>query len=216
MGETEMKIQNIVMPVKIGISLSFIRGIPAFAGMVMLLLFSAPALAAPYVFAPENCDFQMSYPEKPFIENRCKDGKNCEEIATFTRTKDAAAINFRVSCRPENAAALKKLKPEDLKRTIQGMAATAGAKPFAEDSARLDGDVLSAVALAIGERNDRELLYTGQIWVGPKSVLTLESEISGPDNTDINTTYTDILKSIMLKSMADKKPAAVAPAKKAP
>ena len=212
-----MKTQNVVMPVKTGISSSARNWIPAFAGMTILMFASLPALAAPFTFAPENCDFQITFPEKPFIEQRCKeDKKDCEDIATFTQTKDASAISFRVSCRPEKTEELKKIKSDDLKRILQDMAKTAGAAPFADDAASLEGNVLSAVTLAIGKRNERDLLYTGQIWVGSKSLFTLESEITGPDNEAINKTYSGILKDMKLKSAAAKEKADTPPIKKTP
>ena len=176
-----------------------------------LLLTSTPAMADSYTYKPDSCDFNTVFPEKPFIEMKCSKDKpeDCEEVATFTQTIDTSALNFRLSCRKADAKDLALLKPEDLKTRLSGMVKEAGLTPFKSDSALMEGNIKTAIALATGRRYDRDVIYTGQMWLGKASIFTMEGEMTGPENKKINDVYTEIMRSVKSateKSELKKKP----------
>lgn len=181
--------------------------IPAFAGMT-LLMFSAAAQAEPFTYAPAQCEFKITFPEKPFIEEKCSgpDKQKCDEVVTFTKTSDASSVNFRVTCLKEDPKILETYTHDALASSLDTMVKDAGLTSFAKDSATIDGYIKSAVNLAAGARNDREIVYTGQIWTGRNSILNMEGEMAGPQNKQIDDLYSEILKSIGPKKPTTQKP----------
>lgn len=175
-----------------------------------LLLISTPAMADPYTYKPASCEFNTVFPEKPFIEVKCPKDKpdDCEEVATFTKTLDASALSFRLSCRKASATDLSLLKPEDLKKRLAALVKQANLEPFTSDSALLEGNVKTSIALATGRRNERDVIYTGQMWLGKSSIFTMEGEMTGPESEEINNAYTEILRSVKNSSAKPKAPKA--------
>ncbi len=174
--------------------------IPAFAGMT-LLFFTLSAHAGPFTYSPAHCEFNITFPEKPFIEEKCSgtDKKDCDEVVTFTKAIDASSVNFRVTCLKEDSKILETYTHDALLSSLDTMVKEAGVESFAKDSATIDGYIKSAVNLASGVRNEREIVYTGQIWTGKTSILNMEGEMAGPQNKQIDDIYSEILKSISPK-----------------
>ncbi len=216
-----MKTTISAFPVKTGTFLPYTRKIPAFAGkaLCVLLLISTPALAAPFTYAPDHCDFKITFPEKPFIEEKCTgaDKKSCDEVVTYTQMDDASSVNFRITCLKQDPKELQAYTPENLKTTLDEMVKEAGLHAFAQDSALTKNGTRTSVELATGKRNDRDVIYTGQIWIGKTSILSLEGEMLGPQDKKVDEVYSNILKSIKGKGEPDElpaeKPATKTPAK---
>ena len=66
------------------------------------------ANATPYVYSPEHCEVSITFPEKPYMQNKCTGvdaNKSCTEIVTFTKTiaETASSINFRVTCHTDSS-----------------------------------------------------------------------------------------------------------------
>ncbi|PZP57176.1 MAG: hypothetical protein DI586_01345 [Micavibrio aeruginosavorus] len=191
-------IKKTVMPAKAGISLSFFREIPACAGMTLILLLANPAQAAPFTYTSPNCDFTAAFPEKPFIEKKCVADK-CEEIATFVHTIDSSAVNFRLSCHKVDPKDISLLTPDDLKKRLSALIKEAGLMPYAADAAIIKDGIKTSIAMATGRRGEQDVIYTGQMWVGKNSILTMEGEMTGPENQKINDMYGDILKDVQIR-----------------
>lgn len=171
----------------------------------LIILGSAPAFSAEdksVMWSPDSCEFKLNFPEAPFVEKKCPDGndKPCHEVATYTQVVDVASrVNVRVSCQTRSEEDLKKLNDESLKEIVRTMAQ--------ESSLPSDNIVLSptdkfprtATVLSIGARNDVDVVYTGQVWVGKKSLLRLDAEMSGPQNKTVDEKFSAILKSLSTK-----------------
>ena len=170
--------------------------------------FGATAQATPFTYAPPSCDFEVTFPEKPFIEEKCgkSEDKSCDEVVTYTQMTDASSLDFRITCNKDDPKKLSAIKPGDLKATAEEMAKNAGVKTFASDNALVDNKFKTAVALATGVRGGRDVIYTGQIWIGESSAMTLEGEMLGPENKKINDLYSQILKSVKPKGAPDVRP----------
>lgn len=171
-----------------------------FAALPLLLL-SFPALAEPFTYAPPHCDFTITFPEKPFIEEKCTSDKTktCEEVLTYTQMAGPASLNFRVTCLKEDPKILATYKTTNLTSTLDDMVKDTGLTSYGADAAEMENGIKTAVNLAGGIRNDREVVYTGQVWLGKNSIFSLEGEMSGPEDKKINEVYTQILKSVMPK-----------------
>lgn len=177
--------------------------------LVSWWLIPSNAKAEPFTYAPEACEFKITFPEKPFIEEKCSgpDKKKCDEVLTYTKAVDASSVNFRVTCLKEDPKILETYTNEALSASLDTMVKDAGLQSFAKDSATIDGHIKTSVNLAAGNRNDREIVYTGQIWTGKNSILNLEGEMAGPQNKQVDDLYSDILKSVgPKKPVTSKKP----------
>lgn len=160
------------------------------------LLLSSPALAEPFTYAPEGCEFKVAFPEKPYITQKCTSGadKKCEEIVSYTKVVDIeTSVNFRVICSPATAAQVADYSDEDMRGTVEQMMTDANLEPNEADVVEEDG-IRSATVVTIAERGEREIFYTAQIWVGEKSIMSLEGDMSGPQNEAADKIFTEILK----------------------
>jgi len=146
--------------------------------LIPLILISSPALAEPFTYAPKECEFQITFPEKPFIETKCaNEGKDCTEIVTYTKAVGAnSSTNFRVSCNPLSNAESDKYTPAILEETLKQMSKSAGLEPYDTQSSE-DNGYKKAATLSLTERDGKALIYNGQIWAGGKSIFTLEAEM---------------------------------------
>lgn len=171
-----------------------------FAALPLLLL-SFPAAAEPFTYAPPHCDFTITFPEKPFIEEKCTSdkAKACDEVLTYTQMAGPASLNFRVTCIKDDPKILATYKTTNLTSTLDDMVKDTGLTSYGADAAEMENGIKTAVNLAGGIRNDREVVYTGQVWLGKNSIFSLEGEMSGPEDKKINEVYTQILKSVMPK-----------------
>lgn len=159
------------------------------------LAISAPALAAPFTYGPDNCEFQITFPEKPFIEKKCTgDGKDCTEIVSYTKAIGASSsTNFRVSCNVISADDVKKYTPDVLEETLKQLSQSNNLTPYNTQSSEYNG-YPHASSLSLAERDQKPLIYNNQIWVGKSSLFTLEAEMLGEKNDAIEKTFADILK----------------------
>ncbi len=166
-----------------------------------MLFFFTPAQAAPFTYSSPDCDFTATFPEKPFIEKKCDTANKCEEIATYVQTTDKSAVNFRLSCRKAEPKDLTLLTPDDLKKRLGVLVKEANLMPYANDAAVLKNGTKTSIALATGKRGEQDVIYTGQMWIGLQSVLTMEGEMTGPENEEINDIYSEILRAVQIKKM---------------
>ncbi len=186
------------------------------AAVVMMPL---PAMAEPFTYAPEKCEFSMTFPEKPYVEQKCTGGetKQCAEIVTYTKiVSPESSVNFRIICSNPPAAELARYTPEVMKETVKQLLSDAtldGAEPKASE---LEGYKVASTVSA-GMRGEREIIYTAQIWIGKTSLLSLEGDMSGPQHAESDKLFAEILGSMHPKDRPTKPEAeASAPAAKPP
>ncbi len=173
----------------------------AVLSLSILLITSVQAqepLKPPFIYSPPSCDFEIKFPEKFFKHQKCVDGA-CSEIVSYAKTIKDSTGDVRLTCDAKTADDITKIKNTDLKASAKELADNAGLRSYGEDTATLPDGTLSAVTIALGNRGDKETIYTGQYWIGKKSLLTLEAEMRGPSNKDIEKIYTDILESVQVR-----------------
>lgn len=175
-----------------------------YLSLVVLPFIISPALAEPFTYAPKDCEFQTTFPEKPFIETKCITQADCTEIVTFTKAVGAASsTNFRVTCNPAPAADIEKYTPAILEETLKKMTKTAGLEPYDTRSSAEKG-YKQASTLSLSERDGKPLIYNGQIWVGKSSIFTVEAEMLGEKNDVVQKTFADILRNTFPKDQPSK------------
>ncbi|OFW87347.1 MAG: hypothetical protein A3B66_08255 [Alphaproteobacteria bacterium RIFCSPHIGHO2_02_FULL_46_13] len=166
---------------------------------------ASPAFAAPYTYGPENCEFQVTFPEKPFIEKKCGQTANdCTEVATYTKAVGAdSSTNFRVSCNPLAASEIQKYTPAIIEETLKQLVKSNNLTPYNSQSSDADG-YKSASSIALSERDGKPLIYNGQIWIGKKSMFTVEAEMVGSTNSEVEKTFVGIMKNMYPKDRPPK------------
>lgn len=194
-----------------------------FSGLVFLAsIFGARAEEANAdagVF-PSSCDFSVSFPEKPYVTHRCKgrSGTECYDILTYTRVFDLSnAVTVRATCNPVDPAALDQFSEDAMKATLESMVARKSIGQYDLKFSQRDG-ARSGTLFGEGVKGVTPTLYVAQLWLGQASLLTVEGELTGEASADSDALFTNILKSIRLKSKesgedkgGDKKEGASAP-----
>lgn len=174
-----------------------------------LLLLSTPALAEPFTYGPENCEFQITFPEKPFIEKKCGQSvTDCAEVATYTKAVGAnSSTNFRVTCNSLSPDEIQKYTTAVVEETLKQLVKSNNLIPYDSQSSDKDG-YKSSSTISLSFRDDKAVIYNAQIWMGKKSMFTLEAEMIGEDNDEIQSIFASILRNTYPK---DRKPVVEVP-----
>lgn len=170
-----------------------------------------PAMAEPYTYAPDGCEVTSTFPEKPFIQTKCTETsgkKECTDVVSFTKTAadTGSSINFRITCNVTPTTELEKYTLPIIEETLRQMTKASNMEAFDVNTSENGGFKKGAV-MSTGLRNDKGVIYSGQIWVGKNSIFTMESEMIGPKNGPLETMFVDILRNTRAKDAPPAKPA---------
>jgi hypothetical protein len=157
-----------------------------------------------YTYAPENCDFQISFPEEPYAGEKCQPGSSkCRKIINFTEVFESrTTVNFLVTCNPSSGPAYKQYDESTMKAILKGMVSDNAVSGFEIRYDEYD-DAKIASLTGAGETGVTPMIYTGQIWLGQNSVFTIEGELIGRENEAADRLFADILNSIKSKNEAE-------------
>ncbi len=173
--------------------------------LISLVLLSSTAYAAAVkpasqLYAPPSCDFEVTFPNKFFKSERCTNKNDCYDVISFAFRDKESAVDIRLTCEPKSNEDIKILKQSDLKIAARDLAQSTGLTSYGEDMGKMPDGTVTAVTIALGMRGTKEAIYTGQYWVGDRSLLTLEAEMTGPANDQIEKIYSEILASVKRQS----------------
>lgn len=175
----------------------------AFALFILVLFVAAPARADEFVpYAPEHCEFSIAFPTEPYKTRKCEDGKNdrCYDLVTYTQVYDlSATLSFQVICNPINKAMRAYYDGNVVEATLNAMSRDnnllRSEASFREAEHYKQGGIVGE-----GVVNNDPSLYIGQIWIGEKSLLSVEAELIGTTNETADTLFSDILKTVQYKT----------------
>ncbi|MBU0859069.1 MAG: hypothetical protein KJ667_03950, partial [Alphaproteobacteria bacterium] len=129
-------------------------------------------------------------------------------IITFTKVIDLeATYNFNVTCNPSSEENYERYSGEVMKATLDAMVGKDNLTDYKTDYAERDG-TKQAIIVGTGKINDRESIYSAQLWIGKSSTFTVEGEMLGFAGDEADKTFADIIAS------AGPKPAAPEAAEK--
>jgi len=155
------------------------------------------AQAEPFTYAPDFCDMQVTFPEKPFIETKCLNAgaeRNCTDIVTFKKIAPPdASVNFRVTCVEYTPEELATYTNEIVEKTLEKLLSDQGFEAYDVSSDDVD-DVRRSTTMSVGTKDNIPYIYSGQIWIGKKSMFTIEAQMKGDKNDDIEATFANILR----------------------
>ena len=180
---------------------SFLRKIPAFAGMTMLLL-AAPAIAEPYTYAPDHCDFTITFPEEPYTLRRCEDGTDeCYNLISFTQVYEVkTTVNFRVICNPTDKVLYDQYDEDVMKATVRALTKQSVVDEY-QTTFRAEEHYKQASLVGQGRSGKWDTLFIGQLWVGQNSVMSLEAEMIGQPFDAADKLLSEVLKSVRHKNI---------------
>ncbi len=168
----------------------------------LLMLLAAPARAEPYVYAPEHCEFTITFPSEPFVGRKCSpdNPQQCHETISFTKVFDVtASLNMTVACNPAEDKMYDRYSGDIMKTTLIAMAGRGKLDEF-ETGFNDMKDAKMAYILGYGKKGDQDLIYNGQLWIGQKSVFSLEADVVGDYVDGADAMFAEILQTVQLKN----------------
>lgn len=163
------------------------------------------AQAEPFVYAPENCDMRVGFPEKPFIEKKCvthADKQECTDVVTYKKVvPPEASVTFRITCVEYPKSELETYTPEIVEKTLNKLLKDQGLEAYDIQSETVD-NMQRSTSMSIGTNDDGvAYMYSGQIWIGEKSLFTLEANMKGPQEKSVEETFVSILRETYPKDL---------------
>ena len=170
------------------------------ASAFSLLAMTAQAQKAePYSYSPTTCEFEITFPEEPYTVRRCEDENNlktCYDLVSYTKVYQLdATVNFRVICNPIDDSVYDEYSAEVMKLTLKAMTKDSVVEEF-ESSFREEENYKQAGLVGEGHVGRTPTIYIAQMWMGKKSVLSVEAELIGEPMEGADTLFSDVLKSV--------------------
>jgi len=180
-------------------------------GMFFLAMITAfPAFAEEYTYAPEGCDFIMTFPEEPRATQRCHDkvSDKCTLMTSFTKVYDMdAAINIYVSCKPTETDLRGQFTPDARRTSLLARPGVDTLEVYDVTHSENEKAVMSALLGAGPTPSGKDVMvYVTQLWVSKSSVFTMEAELIGHDISEADKLFSDILGSLHHKDLKPENP----------
>ncbi len=167
-----------------------------------LMLLAMPAQAEPFTYAPEGCEFTITFPSEPFIGRKCAPDKpkQCHDIVSYTKVFEVtASLNLQVVCSPAEDKMYERYSGDVMKTTLIAMAGRGKLEEY--ETGFKDMQIFKmAYILGYGKKGEQDLIYNGQLFIGQTSVFSLEADIVGDYVDGADALFADILQSVRLKN----------------
>lgn len=179
---------------------------------------TAPTSAAPTSarFAPDFCDFEVTFPEPPTRAKKCIPDQSCYDVYSYTMVYDLrTTVDISVNCTPSTPETYKRYDEKVMRTALAGLAS---GKNLSEKTMRfqqLEGARTASLA-GTGVSGTEDKIYTAQIWAGPHSVFTVQAELIGAAHPEADKSFSKILSSIGLKKAPSPAPVSTPTSGKAP
>lgn len=152
-------------------------------------------------FAPDFCDFEITFPEAPYTSRRCPENAKgkCYQLTSYTMVYDLrTSVEISVTCVPSDQRKFERYSERVMRAALQGMQKRAGIEQY--DISYIEQKTHKHASLnGTGGSGRQAKIYSAQLWSGPNSVFTLEAKLNGPSHHEADAAYADILKTVHLK-----------------
>ncbi len=169
-----------------------------------VMLIAAPAaMADEFVYAPDNCEFQITFPSEPHKAQRCdsEDPTNCHEVTNFTNVFGLdATVDIRVTCNKAEDKMYERYSGDVMKTTLEAIVGKNKLGDF-ESHYQETEHAKQAVLIGSGLSGNSNKIYMAQLWIGKTSVFTLEAELIGGPLEEADAMFAEILRSATLKEV---------------
>jgi hypothetical protein len=159
-----------------------------------------PLPANPARFAPDFCDFEITFPEKPLVAQKCVPGGDCYEVNSYTMVYDLqTTVDITVTCNPSTPAAYERYSEPVVRAALAGMVETRNLET--SETRFQDFETIKSGSLTgTGRAGQQDKIYSGQLWIGPNSIFTVQAELIGEAHDKADKNFRDILQSIKSKN----------------
>ena len=151
-------------------------------------------------YAPDFCDFEITFPEQPYTAKRCPEGVGkCYDLTSYTMVYDlTTTVDVSVTCVPSSPANYKRYSERVIKAALNGMVRRVGVDQF-NINTREEENMRQGSLIGAGKQGRQNKIYNAQLWVGQNSVFTVEAQLVGSSHREADTVFSDILKSMKVK-----------------
>ncbi|PZQ43981.1 MAG: hypothetical protein DI551_11050 [Micavibrio aeruginosavorus] len=151
-------------------------------------------------FAPDFCDFEITFPEAPAVARKCVTEDECFDVQSYTMVYDLqTTVDVTVSCNPSTPAAYKKYTEPVMKAALTGMIRDRNLSTHEIGFRNYGENIKSASLTGTGVTGSQDKIYTGQLWIGPNSVFSIQAELIGSAHEVADKSFSDILRSVKTK-----------------
>jgi hypothetical protein len=173
--------------------------------LLIALLILSHSAQAQEVYAPEFCGFEVTFPDSPSSTRKCdENGGKCYDLVRYTKTFGLdASVNFQIICNPVDEAVYNRYSAEVMEATLKAMTDKSVIKTFETDS-RDDNGYKQSNLIGEGLKGVTPTLFIAQLWIDKQSAFSVEAELMGEAHEEADQLFSDILKSIHVKTV--KKP----------
>ena len=154
------------------------------------------------VYGPDNCDFQMTFPEEPYTAKRCPNGidNKCYQLTNYTMVYDMqTSVDISVSCVASPPENYERYNERVIKAALAGMVSAEQLEEYEIYTKEEDGIRVGSI-LGGQDYNNQPGIYNAQLWVGPNSILTVEGKLVGNEHKEADESFTKIIGSIKQKA----------------
>lgn len=175
--------------------------------LILAALFSFQAQAADFVYAPKNCEFKVNYPEQPSLAEACnpEDPKDCYEVSNFIQVLAMdSSIRINSTCNNAEPGMLERYNGDVMEYTLGTMAK----QRVDEFETGFNDHGIAKQAVVLGNQKvteESEGVYMAQLWIGKRSVFTIEGQITGVASAEADRIFSSIFQSIRHESWDDAK-----------
>lgn len=150
-------------------------------------------------YAPDFCDFEITFPEEPAIAQKCLSADQCYSVNSYTMVYDLqTTVDISANCNPSSPEAYKQYNQAVMKAALAGMVDERNLSSH-EIQFNQQEKTKSAAITGVGVTGTQDKIYSGQLWVGPNSVFTVQAELIGSAHPAADQEFHDILASIKVK-----------------
>ena len=152
-------------------------------------------------YSPEFCDFEITFPEKPYTSKRCPSGtgQECYNIHGFMMVYDlTTTVDVTANCAPSTPENYNRYNEAVVKAALNGMVSRANIKNFTISTQNVE-ETRQGSLLGTGTHGKQDTIYNAQLWVGQNSILTVEAKLIGADHDKADKVFSYILKSMRLR-----------------
>lgn len=151
-------------------------------------------------YAPDHCDFEVTFPEEPYTAKRCPQGaKKCYDMTSYSMVYNAGTtVDFNITCVPSKPENYGRYNDRVLKSALLGMVQRSQVDDY-EVNTEEQEDMRYGSLIGEARSGNQERIYNAQIWVGQNSVMTIEAKLIGRKHHEADAVFADVLKSVKRK-----------------
>ncbi|MFA5592312.1 MAG: hypothetical protein WC989_03245 [Micavibrio sp.] len=151
-------------------------------------------------FAPDFCDFEITFPEAPAAAQKCVPGAQCYDVQSYTMVYDLrTTVDISITCTPLTPEAAKQYSEPVMKAALAGMIDNRRLSTHDIRFEKMENGTKSAAITGVGKTGRQDKIYSAQIWVGPNSIFTVQAELIGGAHDVADKSFRDILQSLKHK-----------------